>query len=215
MVIYGVVIAVAMLYKISGEIDLDIFVEDLIAGATIAALFAVFLFIVFVIISRRRNSTRNQLKDFPNAPWLYDRSNVEITGTVELVFSTATSKRLETFFIDTLRSLTLSRDNSGRTNHQKFLLSSPGLRKGERLLIVHNEQFGAVPIKKGAWISVRGEYVHRRSPRKALFGTKLTFYGLVHFTHEPKGFVKPIGRPDGRTPLLIVHSKPGHEPTEP
>ena len=58
-------------------------------------------------------------------------------------------------------------------------------------MVHHNISFGKMPLKKGKWVEVRGEYVHRQAKRRTAFGAlKATRYGLIHHTHQPKGHVR-------------------------
>lgn len=152
-----------------------------------------------IVWARRRNKKLSTDTSFRCQPWNYDKQVLFLTGRIEKVFHSRWRDRLERWVRRLFRRITASADRDETNPQQRFLISSPQLRSGERLLVVHNESFGSHALWRGMWLEVQGEYVHKRSkrrdPLRRLLRGKLTYYGLIHYTHEPRGFVRRIGRP--------------------
>lgn len=129
---------------------------------------------------------------FKNEPWHADKKIIRFYGRVEYVMRDRFSEKMKRKVTDIYRTATNNDDPANRYIHQRFLISSPQLRRGERLLVLHNTSYGSISIRRGRWIEAQGEYVHQRAPKRTMFGKKMSFYGRVHFTHEPKGGLRVL-----------------------
>lgn len=123
---------------------------------------------------------QGSFKDFPAE---FDRQIVEIEGKIEHIFEDHLGEKLKRKVTDKYRNITGNQDTEGRFIHQRFLISSTDLKRGEKLLIEHNINFGKVRLKVGSKVLVKGVYIHPEKPGK-------NFYGRIHYTHEPKGFLQ-------------------------
>jgi hypothetical protein len=148
-----------------------------------------------LLIWRRRWKALS-VPGFKNQPWLFDRHILEVAGRIEYVMGDTVGEKLKRKATDMYRNATGNEDWRNRYIHQRFLLSSPSLRGGERVMILHNTKYGNLPLREGAWVRVRGEYLHGDERKNSFFNGR-HFYGQIHFTHEPRGFVELLsGRPD-------------------
>lgn len=156
----------------------------------IVGTFAVFLvyFVISTIRARRINSEKSANREFSfkDRPWEYNRMFIELTGRVEYVFKNDPSFVFRRKMTDIYRTITKDENHAGRHVHERFLLSSPQLAPNEKVMIINNTRFDRERVKAGDWISVKGEYLHdlRHDNRKSK-----NFYGKLHYTHEPKGYV--------------------------
>jgi len=123
---------------------------------------------------------------FRERPWEFDSKTVTIQGRIEHIFSNSMAEKIKRRIRDTYRNFTDNDDPSYRYIHQRFLLSSAMLKRGECLLVEHSINYGKVRLRQGSRIEVRGEYLHtvRKGSRH--------FYGRIHFTHEPNGHIKAL-----------------------
>lgn len=131
------------------------------------------------------------ITEFGNNPSSFHKKEIEIEGKVERVFRDSLSLRLWRAFLRLLWSKFVASD--GRRyleNHQRFLISSSVLQKGEWLMVEHNTIYGRVSLRRGKKIRARGEYIHRPSRRYAGRFRVLNIYGVLHFTHSPKGYLE-------------------------
>ena len=176
-------------------------VEEIIRYLVYFFIAAAILFAARLFYTRRQNIKTSSLGGFKYKPWNYDRDIISLVGQVEHVFPNTVDHRIKTKVTDVVRSITKDHDPSGRYIHQRFLISSPLLKKGNNLMVTHNTQYGKLPIKKGKWLDISGVYLHSRAKTRTAFGkSKLTFYGKLHYTHKPKGKIqilpeKPIIKP--------------------
>lgn len=143
-------------------------------------------------------------ENFRDKPWDYDRCTICLIGKVEKVWNPTTIDRLRRRVTDTLRKLAKDDDPVGRFAHQRFLLSSPQIDPGSNILVIHNVTEEKLILKKGHWLEVQGQYLHQRSRKRTAFGTKLTKYGKLHYTHPPQGFVRPLEKKPNLGELLEV-----------
>ena len=180
--------------------DLNIFAESILPIGLIAlVLFAIGL-CVFWIVSFWRERSReikqagypdSQLGAFALRPWEKNRQVVRVYGQVFKVFSNKKRERLKRKAVDVYRTILRNDDPKGRYLHQRFLLSSSYLKDGELLFVVHALSAGKKDLKPGAWVDVQGEYIHRTvASRDAEGKQKESFYGVLHFTHLPKGHLR-------------------------
>lgn len=129
---------------------------------------------------------------FKNFPEQFDKRIIRLVGKVEYVLSDKLTEKLKRRGTDIYRTMTNNEDKANRYVHQRFLISSPLLQRGERLMVHHNTSFGKLRLRKGLWVDVQGEYIHKPSKRRK--GT--THYGLMHHTHKPKGSARVLkGKP--------------------
>lgn len=182
----------------------------LFASAAIAALVLLIIFLM-----RRRNlllQKESKIKGFKTQPWTFDGKVIYLTGQVEMIFENRFSEILKRKFRHLFRLAIADGDQTNRYVHQRFLLSSPGLKEGESILIIHNTEFGSIPLRKGLWVDVQGKYLHQCGMRRGFFGMKKTFYGRVHYTHQPLGFVRV--RKDKASDIVVKEvtlKQPGKE----
>ena len=183
---------VSLLYYISdGSLEtLEQQADDALGLAYYAFWILGSAFITFLFLKRKQNKKESRDNTFKSKPWNYDRKIIEISGKVEKVFSESLDRKFEIYYRDLIRKLTGDKDPLGRHPHLRFLLSSPDLKKGEYLLVSNNQSLEKIKLSKGQKVRVRGEYIHNRAKRRTKFGVKFTFYGLIHYTHKPKGWIK-------------------------
>lgn len=163
--------------------------EDFGAGAV---LFGLLLVIIGISVTIRRvlRTRRNRREGgFKNEPWKFDNLTIEVSGQVHRILENSVGDDFRRHATHLLRTVIKSNDHSGRHINQRFLLASSGLCKNEQLLVVINTAFGKHALREGIWVRVRGVYIHRRSKKRALWGTKLSLYGLLHKVHAPHGFL--------------------------
>lgn len=148
-------------------------------------------FVISTIRARKINSEKSANRDFSfkDRPWEYNRMFIELTGRVEYVFKNDPSFVFRRKMTDIYRTITKDENHSGRHVHERFLLSSPQLAPNEKVMIINNTKFDTERVKAGDWICVKGEYLHdlRHDNKKSK-----NFYGRLHYTHEPKGYVKKV-----------------------
>jgi hypothetical protein len=156
----------------------------------IALLSALFIVRKFLYILRER--TLNQTPGFFTQPWKFDNKIVQLTGKVAYVFSDKPTAGLRIFLTNIWRKIVASSDPSARYRHQRFLLSSPDLRNGESIMVISNLSYDIPRLGRGDSVEVQGVYVHTPSPKRSFWGTQRTFYGRIHYTHPPKGYLKKV-----------------------
>jgi hypothetical protein len=174
-------------------------IEELNQAAEISipiiALFFILLafwFIIKTISLRQKNSKIVRTNTFRDKPWEYDRMIVTVTGKIDYIFKNDFSYVMQRKITNAYRNLTKDGSHIARHIHQRFLLSSPQLQQGERIMIIHNTNFGEIDIKTGSWVSVKGEYIGDKENFKA-FGQRYRHcYGKIHYTHSPKGYIKVL-----------------------
>lgn len=141
-------------------------------------------------LKNRFGSGSQDPKPFRDSPSSYHKKYIVCYGQISRILKDRFSynlRRLIKNFICTVFRVSSYR---GRYEHQRMIVVSPQLRRQETLLITHNIKFGKIPIKCGDWIEVSGEYIHRPGYRRGFWGVSRTYYGLVHNTHEPLGYIK-------------------------
>ena len=170
--------------------DVQATLRSLLDYALFFSVLVLAYFVVHLYLKRRENTRTAELKEFKYQPWNYDRHIVQFYGKIEHVFKTSLDRKLETAITHTVRTITKDKDPTNRHPHQRFLLTSPQLKKNEKILVSHNQRFGKLPLKKGTWVELRGVYLHDRGKKRGRFGKAvLTHYGKVHYTHSPKGWI--------------------------
>jgi hypothetical protein len=161
-----------------------------------------------------RHRKDNLVPGFRNQPWKFTDKTINFYGKVEYILKDHFSEKLKRKITDKYRTITNNDDKAFRYIHQRFLVSSPQLRPGERLMVHHNVEFGKVNVKKGKWVHLQGKYAHSVSSKRTLFGRKKTYYGRLHYTHEPKGYIKVLpSKPQalGIRPVVVVERNAQNE----
>lgn len=154
------------------------------------------LLVAYVLRERRLNSTPG----FINQPWVYDQQIVWLLCEVVREIQVNWSTKIKRFSVDLMRSLVRHGDRTHRHPHQRFLVTLPGLRKGDRIMIIHNTDYGSITVRKGQWLEIQGVYEHHPNLVRGAFGTRRpSFYGQVHKTHPPEGFLQVVDSPVGKT----------------
>lgn len=147
-------------------------------------IFIIFIFGLYLIFSKLFKKNVKVGGTFRDNPASFDGYCIEIIGTVEKVFTDPIIEGIKRGLIDRFRTFIGSSNSKGRYTHQRFLVSSPDILSGQRILIEHNINFGKIKINEGMKFKIKGEYLHR-----VYHGGK---YGKIHFTHAPKGFLVSI-----------------------
>ena len=143
------------------------------------------------VFFRLDSGTSDSKHPFTDKPWEYDKRVITVIGRVERVLSDDMMFKLRRKMVDVYRTATKNNDHSGRHVHQRFLVSSSILRRGQQIIVYNNTKFGKQPVGKGTWVIIKGEYVHRSSKMRGPFGTvQKSYYGLIHYTHRPLGGIK-------------------------
>jgi len=153
--------------------------------AALIVLVACLLF--FKRASKRALALEGGFKAFPEQ---FDGEVVELKGTVVRVLDDSVGEHLKRGMTDMYRTWTKDPNNANRHIHQRFFVESPDLKNGESIFVHHNTKFGKVTLSRGTKVHVKGEYAHRVGSRRGWFGRRKTYYGRVHFTHPPKGFLE-------------------------
>lgn len=146
-----------------------------------------------------RRIRANRVAGFRNQPWLYDRKILTLTARVEVVLQDKIVEKAKRHLTDAFRTATGNDDWRNRYVHQRILVSSPLLRPGCLILVLHNVKYGALPLRAGCWVRLQGEYLHPSKESASPPGRrrKRTFYGQIHFTHEPRGYLVMLdGKPE-------------------
>ena len=158
------------------------------------AIVAAVLFTLYAVYARTVNKRQHkQQATFRDNPWLYDKEFIRITGTVERVFTNAAEIDFKRHVTNLFRMFTAHGNPVGRyQQQQRFLISSPLLKKGENIMVINNISPGQVKVKERQWVEIQGEYIHSPARKNSAFGRPLTFYGKVHYTHNPLGFIKVL-----------------------
>ncbi|MDZ4785892.1 MAG: hypothetical protein SGJ02_07430 [bacterium] len=157
---------------------------DLQVALKILVVFALVIFLAKLIASFIKKSAPMTLRD---SPGLFHRKEVILDGVVEHIFENTVFEVAKRKATDTFRNFSGNEDSKGRYIHLRFLLSSKNLRRGERILVEHNLDYGEIPLRVGSKVRVRGEYLHPDSNIE-----RRNFYGKIHFTHAPRGFIEII-----------------------
>ncbi|MDD2942227.1 MAG: hypothetical protein PHC51_04590 [bacterium] len=135
--------------------------------------------------------TSPRFEEFARNPSSFHKMEIEIEGRIERVFQDSLSHRFWRAFLRMLRRKFVGSD--GRRyleDHQRFLISSASLKKAEWLMVEHNASYGRLRLRRGIRIKARGEYIHRPSRRSSGRSRVLNTYGVLHFTHPPKGYLE-------------------------
>ena len=132
--------------------------------------------------------------DFKDEPFNSDGKYITLQGRVVKIFSDTLAEFVKRKFIDKFRKISGNDDRRGRYIHQRFLITSPALRFRQYILVENQVTFGKVKLRKGCVVELRGQYLHSKDKKKN------HFYGKIHSTHPPKGYIKRV---DG-TPMQGV-----------
>lgn len=130
--------------------------------------------------------------NFRDEPERFDRKVIRMQGRVERVSRLRKRDLIRRYIARWFAALFGSSAQPVAPSHQRFFLSSPQLRKGEWMLVLHNAQGKPLALKRGMWIEVQGEYLHITIQKGGLFSRRSNSYGRIHFTHPPKGSIAPI-----------------------
>lgn len=130
--------------------------------------------------------------EFSAKPESFNKSIIKFYGKVDRVIPDKTGEKFKRFLIDRFRTATNNPDPVGRYIHQRFLVKSPVLKKDESLLVLHNIKFGKERLKRGAWLELQGEYLHKTSIIRTKNSRYSTWFGRLHYTHKPKGFLRVL-----------------------
>ncbi len=173
----------------------------------IILLFLLFSFIgvfyfIFLVVNKSPITQSNIKKsDFTNSPGKYSKSIIQFSARVEVYFPDPFNIRIKKFGVHLFRNLTKQDNHIGRYYHQRFLISSPILKEGERIIVLHNTKYGWLKLNSGDWIQLRGEYLHNENTNSKNDGRKVHFYGKIHYTHDPLGFIKKLSRSQAKKDL--------------
>lgn len=129
---------------------------------------------------------RRRPGSFTDDPHLYHKKVVALQGYVVHILENNAAEVVKRKVTDTYRNIVGDSDERGRFIHQRFLMNSPQLRKGQILLVEHNINYGKLPLKKGQLVRVQGEYIHTENNKND------RYYGRIHFTHAPIGGIAII-----------------------
>lgn len=119
--------------------------------------------------------------DFVDNPQDFDRKIIEFVGRVESILE------IDYDYVEQSKIIAMQAQSErvrGVSSHQRFFLSSPFLKKNEALKVFNNTSFGALDLKEGDWVHLKGEYIHASELGQ--------YYGRVHYVHEPVGFIKIV-----------------------
>ncbi len=151
--------------------------------------------------------------NFRDDPARFDRQIIRIEGRVEKVSRLRKRDALRRLLRRWIAKLFGRRPAHDSATHQRFFISSPQLKKGEWLLVLHNAIGKQIPLKRGMWIQVQGEYLHVTLQKGGLLRPRMNAYGRIHFTHAPKGSIAPIkadpkGIAQRKVELVTLHESP-------
>ena len=127
---------------------------------------------------------------FRDSPWLYSGQYIVLYGRITRVFYDRWQLKLKFACYRKLQALFPKSKIKFRAEHQRFIVTSPLIKKHEGIFVSHNVNFGHQPIAVGKWVKVCGQYIHRPGFRRGVWGLRATHYGLIHSTHEPIGFLR-------------------------
>ncbi|OVE80266.1 hypothetical protein BVY02_00795 [bacterium J17] len=144
------------------------------------------------------------LNTFKYIPEEFDRSIIKLTGKVQKVLKDTMGEKIKRKTTDVVRNMTGNEDKVGRYMHQRFVISSPQLKPGETTIVYHNlKSEGRLKLKVGKWVEIQGEYIHdpganarKKSKSKNTNNSvrNSRTYGLIHYTHSPKGYAKVLSK---------------------
>ena len=129
----------------------------------------------------------SQYSDFALSPEKYDGSIIKIHAQIVHVLENTTKEFLIRKAVDLYRTITKDDNRKGRYIHQRFIIKSPALLEEETIIVYHNTKFGEINLNPNDWLEIKGQYIHRESDSR-----KNRKYGLIHYTHEPKGYIKVL-----------------------
>ncbi|MCB0359066.1 MAG: hypothetical protein KDD44_05510 [Bdellovibrionales bacterium] len=163
----------------------------------IPALLVASIVIVVVRILLARVSRRPLAGEAPfvREPARHDRATIRIRGQVQRILKDTAGEVLKRKMVDLTRTLLKNEDPVGRYIHQRFLISSPALPEKETVLVFHNIAYGRLPLKRGVWLEIQGQYIHQTAKRRTWFGVQETRFGRLHFCHEPLGYIRRLPEP--------------------
>lgn len=180
-------------YCRGGGVDCEARAEQLLSWIELTALICFAGVLLGILVYRRVRKTRPNDRSFKTRPDLFDGKFIELEVKVIKVIGDSYRERIRRATQAFLRKLLADRDDSYCHIHQRFLVTSCDLRFGGRLMVHHNTKYGSLNLKKGSRLRLKGEYIHRRRYIRTRWGGRRSYYGLLHKTHKPKGFVKVVG----------------------
>jgi hypothetical protein len=156
------------------------------------------LFVWLAALLFRYHNYARAVRDgaFSVVPERYDRSVITLVGKVDRVLDEGVAQPKKGFF-----SRKDTQAESPRSSSRlRFLVTSPQLKKGERLLIVHRVSEATVRLAPGAWLEVRGVYEHSIDFGHSAGARTRPLYGRVSKTEPPHGFLRVLrAKPELRT----------------
>lgn len=210
--VVGLIVAAGTLstkYYSNNQERLSQYVELGLVSLIVAVLGCGMLLVAYVLRERRLNSTPG----FINQPWVYDQQIAWLLCEVVREIPVDWSTKIKRFSVDFFRSLVRHGDPTHRYPHQRFLVTLPGLRKGDRIMIIHNTDYGSIAVRKGQWLEVQGVYQHLPKLVRGAFGSRRpSFYGQVHKTHPPEGFLQIVDPPVGKVKEFVRVQSRGRRP---
>ena len=176
----------------------------------VRVLFGLALLVIVVVVVRvlMRFLGSARTNGFGAAPAEYDGRRIGIYGRVEHVFVESTSTKVKKSVTDIQRRLVGNSDARGRYPVQRFLLSSPALQQGQKMLVHRGAREGSLPLKKGNWVHVVGTYGHRPSRKGGNARSNANMYGSVYRTNEPQGQIEILRRKPDREEARRVEIDP-------
>lgn len=188
----------------------DDLTEELISYSILIGTLAIILILLrrtykWLFKSKEIPQNKSLLCEFALYPDRFNKSVVALYGLVEKVHRDSVTNTIKRKAINQIKNLTNSSSSNNGSIHQRFSITSPMLRQGKTISVHHNTTFGTINIKEGLWVKIRGEYVH---PTHEEIEKNGHFYGIIHNTHEPIGFVsvlktKPVWQ-DSKPPQVHV-----------
>ena len=167
--------------------------SDIYIGQYVFIVAALLISLLLSFWLRYRFGTgKHQEGSFRDNPAQFHNSYVACYGKIERIFKDSFSYRLKRNLKNVVCEILRLSTTRGRYEHQRFIITSPQFRSHETILITHNVKFGKVSLHTGDWVKLCGQYIHRQGYRKGFWGVGRTFYGLIHGTHEPFGFLRVL-----------------------
>ena len=145
-----------------------------------------------VSLSATRSSAAIPSRSFRDDPSQFDRRIIRLEGRVEKVFRLKKRDAIRRMVLDWIAQLFGRQVRPSREIHQRFLVSSPQLKKGEWIMVLHNVHGKRLPLKRGMWIQVQGEYLHVTVKKRGWIVKRSNSYGRIHHTQPPNGLIAPI-----------------------
>lgn len=161
------------------------------AGVGLVCLFGVLLVALFFYIKRERRL--NSTPGFITQPWEYNNCSILLRAQLYRELPVDTKEQAHRSRVNWFRKLTGHKDQTHRSMHQRFLVTFPGLRKGDKIMVLHNMDFGEIKASPRCWLEIRGVYIHNPPIlNRNSFWRRPNFYGQVHYTHSSRGHIKVL-----------------------